>query len=162
MCLLSQRMSHSRMTEFANGQFHPLLESAVDIDAAGVTRAIVTCGKLYYDLAQARAEAKRTEAVILRVEELYPFPRRELAARLAHYPKLREVVWAQEEARNHGAWHFVREELESALPAGVSLAYVGRPAAAASAICNAVQHAAEQRAVVAKALGIHNVFLESR
>ena len=162
MCLLGQRMSHSRMTEFANGQFYPMLQSPVDIDAAGVTRAIVTCGKLYYDLDQARTEAKRAEVVILRVEELYPFPRRELAARLAHYPQLREVVWAQEEARNHGAWHFVREELESALPAGVSLAYVGRPAAAASAVCNAAQHAAEQRAVVDKALGVHDVFLESR
>ena len=46
----------------------------------------------------------------------------------ARFPALREVVWAQEEAKNHGAWHLVRDQLESVLPRGVSLVYAGRPA----------------------------------
>jgi 2-oxoglutarate dehydrogenase E1 component len=152
MCLLNQRASHSPMREFANGRFHALLESPEDGDAESVTHVVATSGKLYYDLSQARQEAKRDDVALLRVEELYPFPRDALGERLARYPRLAEVVWAQEEARNHGAWHFVREEIEAALPRGVTLRYAGRSPSAASAVCNAAQHAAEQRAIIAEAL----------
>ncbi|TMG89907.1 MAG: hypothetical protein E6H76_05750 [Betaproteobacteria bacterium] len=62
-------------------------------------------------------------------------------------------AWAQEEARNHGAWPFLREQLEGALPPGVALEYAGRPAAAPTAICNAGLHMVEQHAVVISALG---------
>ena len=162
MCLLGQRASHSRLSDFANGQFNPVLEAAGELDAARVTRAVVTSGKLYYDLAEARTNANLKNVPILSVEQLYPFPQDALALKLAQYPRLREVVWAQEEARNHGAWHFVRDELELALAPGVSLSYVGRPAAAASAVCDAIQHADEQREVVAQTLGIQDIFLESK
>jgi len=114
----------------------------------------VTSGKLYYDLVSGRAEAKLAHVPILRAEQLYPFPTEALAEALARFPRLREVVWAQEEARNHGAWHLLRDELEAALPPGVSLSYTGRPAAAPAAVCDPRRHHAEQRDVVTSALGV--------
>src|SRR5262249_24519538 len=111
-------------------------------------------GKLYYDLADARAQASHSSLPILRAEQLYPFPTKALAARLQRYPQLAEVVWAQEEARNHGAWHCVRDSIGAALPGGASLRSAGRAAMPATAGCNPAVHMAEQRAIVGSALGL--------
>ena len=93
---------------------------------------ILTSGKLYYDLSSERERAGLRNAPILRVEQLYPFPEEALAQALDRFPRLREVVWAQEEAKNHGAWYPLRDRLEAALPPGARLTYAGRPAMAPS------------------------------
>jgi 2-oxoglutarate dehydrogenase E1 component len=145
--------SYASLRDLAEGEFRPLLGEHAAIDPAAVERVIVASGKLYYDLVQGRAQAQRFNVPIVRLEQLYPFPAAALAAELRRYPRLREVVWAQEEARNHGAWPVLREALEATLPPAVGLRYAGRPAMAVTAGCNAAQHAAEQSAVVASAVG---------
>jgi len=152
--LHGHQASYSRLYDLAQDQFHPLLAETADIDHASVTRAIVTSGKLYYDLLSARSKAGLQSLPILRVEQLYPFPTDSLREALGRFPLLREVVWAQEEAKNHGAWHLVRDQLEAALPPGASLEYAGRPAAAATAVCNAARHASERQELVSGALEI--------
>jgi 2-oxoglutarate dehydrogenase E1 component len=146
--------SYSRLPELAQGEFHSLLGEDSEVDPALVGRVIVTSGKLYYDLSSQRSRAGLQNVPILRVEQLYPFPTAALAEELRRFPLLREVVWAQEEAKNHGAWHPVRDQLEAALPSGTALRYAGRPAAAPAAVCTATRHAAEQHEVVMSALGI--------
>ncbi|HEX9278668.1 MAG TPA: 2-oxoglutarate dehydrogenase E1 component [Casimicrobiaceae bacterium] len=152
--LYGHKPSYSSLRDIAQGEFRPLLGEEGEIDAAAVVRVVVTSGKVYYDLSSGRAQAGLSGVPILRLEQLYPFPAEALAAELRRFPRLREVAWAQEEARNHGAWPFLREHLEGVLPLGVSLEYAGRPAAAPTAICNAGLHMAEQQAVVISALGI--------
>jgi len=152
--LYGHKPSYSSLRDLARSEFQPLLGEQSEIDRAAVVRVVVTSGKVYYDLSSERARAGLPGVPILRLEQLYPFPADALATELRRFPRLRELVWAQEEAKNHGAWHFLREQLEAALPPGVSLEYAGRPAAAPTAICNAGLHAAEQRAVVTSALGI--------
>jgi 2-oxoglutarate dehydrogenase E1 component len=152
--LYGHKLSYSSLRDLARGEFQPLLGEQGEIDTAAVVRAIITSGKIYYDLSSGRAQAGLSGVPILRLEELYPFPADALAAELRRFPQLRVAVWAQEEAKNHGAWHFLREQLEAALPPGVSLKYAGRPAAAPTAICNAALHVVEQHAVVISALGI--------
>ncbi len=144
--------SYSRLDDLANDEFHPLLVEGRDVARDAVSRVIVTSGKLYYDLAEERAKAGLNDPPILRVEQLYPFPTNTLAAELRQFRRLKNVVWAQEEARNHGAWHFVRDQLESALPPDVSLDYAGRAESASTAAGSAAVHAAEQRQIVAAAL----------
>jgi 2-oxoglutarate dehydrogenase E1 component len=152
--LYGHQASYSRLRDLANDEFHPLLGEQADIDHAAVVRTIVTSGKLYYDLLTERSKAGLQSLPILRVEQLYPFPTDSLREALGRFPLLREVVWAQEEAKNHGAWHLVRDQLESALPPGVSLIYAGRPAAAATAVCNAARHVSERHELITDALGI--------
>ena len=152
--LYAQQASFSRFAELAGGAFQPLLVEASELDAAAVTRAVVTSGKLYYELASERAHASLENVPILRVEQLYPFPVDALAQTLARFPRLREVVWAQEEAKNHGAWYLLRDSLEAALPPGVTLTYGGRPTMAPTASCDAPRHAAEQRGIARRALGV--------
>jgi 2-oxoglutarate dehydrogenase E1 component len=152
--LYAQQSSFSRLQELASGEFHALYDECEEADPQAVRRVVVTSGKLYYDLGTGRMQAGLPDLPILRAEQLYPFPTEALAARLQRYPHLREVVWAQEEARNHGAWPFVRESIEAALPKTVSLVYAGRGAMPATAGCNPMRHAAEQRAVVGSALAL--------
>src|SRR4029077_2060643 len=71
--------------------------------------------------------ASADETAIARIEQLYPFPTAELTELLAGYTGLTEIVWAQEEPANMGAWRSVRHRVEAAVPPGVRLGYVGRP-----------------------------------
>ena len=152
--LYAQQASFSPFAELATGEFQPLLVERDWSDAAAVARVVVTSGKFYYDLASERARASVDNVPILRVEQLYPFPLDALAQTLAGFPRLREMVWAQEEAKNHGPWYLLRDQLEAALPPGATLAYAGRPTMAPTASCNAPRHAGEQREIAHAALGI--------
>jgi len=152
--LYGRRSSYSKLHELARAEFHALLGEHGEVDPAEVSRVVLTSGKLYYDLVEGRSHADLAGTPIMRVEQLYPFPCETLAAELQRYSQLSEVIWAQEEAKNHGAWSCVRDWIEASLPLGVSLRYVGRPAAPATAGCNHAAHAADQYAIVASALGL--------
>jgi len=145
--------SYSRLSDCASASFQTLIDDAT-VEASRVTRAAVLSGKVYYTLLRERASQAVCEMPLLRVEQLYPFPVKALRSALARYPNLREVVWVQEETRNHGAWYLVREALEAALPEGVALRYAGRPPSAAAAVCNALDHKAEEDSFVAQALRV--------
>jgi 2-oxoglutarate dehydrogenase E1 component len=150
----SNQASCSRLQDLAQGEFHPLLDESIEIDPDQVRRVILTSGKLYYDLSSERTRAGLRNLPILRVEQLYPFPNDALRQALGRFPGLREVVWAQEEAKNHGAWYLLRDRIELALPPGTALTYAGRPAMAPTGIGDATQNAAEQLDIAQRALGI--------
>ena len=126
--------------------------------ADGDVRRLVLCsGKLFYDLADARDAAGDTNTAIVRVEQLYPFPCDALLARVQRMTALETVVWAQEEPKNNGAWSFVEPLIEEVLgDAGGPVRrarYAGRKASAATATGLMKNHAKQQAALVADALG---------
>ena len=116
------------------------------------TRLVLCTGKVYYDLIGAESRDQNGHVAITRVEQLYPFPAVEVAAVIAEYPALEEVVWTQEEPRNMGAWHFVERRLRD-LVGDLPLRYVGRPERASPAEGFADVHEREQKRIVAEALG---------
>ena len=75
-----------------------------------ITRVVFCSGKIYYDLLAAREERKADHVALLRVEQLYPFAADQARDLLARYSPSAEVVWAQEEPRNMGPWHFIRDQ----------------------------------------------------
>ena len=89
-----------------------------------------------------------------RVELLYPFPAAELAELVRRYPKLREVVWVQEEPRNMGARKFVLPKLRDLTPPAIAIKDVSRPERASPAEGYPAAHQAEQASIVREALGI--------
>jgi len=144
--------SFSTWAEFEAGGFRRVIG---DIDAArapAVERVVVCSGKIHYALANELAARPDPRVALLRLEQLYPLPADELRERLERLQKLAEVVWTQEEARNHGAWTALREPLEDVLPSGARLRCVARPEAAASAGCRRSVHVAEEQALLAAAL----------
>ena len=158
--LLRHPLAGATLADLAEGGFHPVL---VDQPFGGapeeVTRLVLCSGKLYVDLAgtgdEQRAERLSIEGVdriaVARVEELYPFPADEIRAALARFPGVREVVWAQEEPRNMGAWSFVEPRLREVL-GELPLRYEGRAERASPAEGYAHRHAAEQLRIVRAAL----------
>jgi len=147
--LLRHPLAVSTLDELTNGRFEPVLHDVAT--SADVKRVIVTAGKVYYDLKQARDKAGANVA-ILRLEQFYPFPQPMLADALSGYPNATEIVWVQEEPRNMGAWPFLRERLEGVLGASQKLLYIGRPLAAAPATGSHHRHEDQQKALVDAAI----------
>jgi 2-oxoglutarate dehydrogenase complex dehydrogenase (E1) component-like enzyme len=142
----------SSLTELAEGRFEPVL---ADAPRASVRRVVLCTGKVYYDLLKAREDEGRGDVALVRLEQLYPFPAAGLQSALARFPAGAELVWAQEEPRNMGAWTFVRERfLDADVDAGGrGLRYAGRAASASPAPGSLKVHLAEQARLVREALG---------
>jgi 2-oxoglutarate dehydrogenase complex dehydrogenase (E1) component-like enzyme len=116
-------------------------------------RTVLVCsGKVFYTVAEARERASRRDIAVIRVEQLYPFPERELAEVLQRYADVRDVRWLQEEPANQGAWWFMRPRLERMLGGRARLTYVGREEAASPATGSHDAHQAEEDALIAAAL----------
>jgi multifunctional 2-oxoglutarate metabolism enzyme len=144
----------SSLAALAEGRFRPVIDDAA-ADPGRVRRVVLTSGKLYFDLLKGRDEQGADHVALVRLEQIYPFSTAELAQALARYPATAELVWAQEEPRNMGAWRFVRERfLDGDLgdPARRPLRYVGRDASAAPAPGSHKLHVLEQEAIVNAAM----------
>ncbi|GAA4724043.1 2-oxoglutarate dehydrogenase E1 component [Sphingomonas lutea] len=155
--LLRHKLAVSTAADFTGESHFRRILSDLNPPAEGETRRLVLCsGKLGYELMEARDGAGDLGVEVLRIEQLYPFPTEPLVKRLKAMPRLQDVIWAQEEPRNNGAWFFVESLLEAALAeAGHKLRpqYAGRDAGASPATGLAKRHAAEQAALIAAALG---------
>jgi 2-oxoglutarate dehydrogenase E1 component len=143
------RVMTSPATDLSTGSFQPLIDDGSVKDAKAVQRVVLCTGKVYYDLVAANEGAADT--AIVRIEMLYPFPAKELEAALARYPQAKEVVWAQEEPRNMGAWQFVEPRIRP-LIGDKPLRYAGRPVRAAPAEGYLEVHNREQQRLVADAV----------
>jgi 2-oxoglutarate dehydrogenase E1 component len=155
--LLRHKMAVSSRADFTGESHFRRIVSDLNPPAEGQTRRLVLCsGKLAYELLEARDKAGDKSTEILRIEQLYPFPSEPLVKRLQAMPQLEELVWAQEEPRNNGAWFFVEPLIETCLnDAGHLLRprYAGREASASPATGLAKRHAEQQAALIASALG---------
>jgi 2-oxoglutarate dehydrogenase E1 component len=151
--LLRLPVATSSLNELAEGRFHPVLAEP-GIDPRSVTRLLLCSGKMYYDIVGHQARQDNPQVAVGRVELLYPFPQAEILALVDSYPKLREVVWVQEEPRNMGARAHMSPRLQQILPEQISFGYVGRPERAASGEGYPVAHSREQNRIVTTALDL--------
>jgi 2-oxoglutarate dehydrogenase E1 component len=150
--LLRHKRAVSTLADMDAGtSFHRCLDDLAPCDPAKIRRLVLCSGKVYYDLLEAREKTERDDVYLLRVEQLYPFPGDIVADYAAGFPALEEIVWAQEEPMNAGAWTFVAPLIEAAL--GKRPVYAGRAAAAATATGLMRRHNAEQAKLIAEALG---------
>ena len=129
--LLRHPKTVSSKEELANGQFMPLIGDT-DVKASDVTTIVLCTGKFYYDLLDARKEKHRNDVALVRLEQLFPLPKKELQAVYDMYANA-EVVWAQEEPRNMGAYSHLLLHLPEARDFRVaSRRFYGAPAAGSS------------------------------
>ena len=149
--LLRHKRAVSRLGEFTDGAFQPVVADPRPLDADTVRRVLVCSGKIYYDLDVGREERDWGGIAIIRLEQLYPFPATELGEALRRYPRDADVCWVQEEPANQGAWSFVQWRIETLL-AGRRLRYIGRPEAASPATGSHKVHESEEMELVGQAL----------
>ena len=150
--LLRNKDAASPLSEFTRGEFRTVIGSAnPEVDPAKVKRVIACSGKVAYDLIKRRDEKKAFDSVVVRVEQLYPFPHKAFAAELKKYPNASEIVWCQDEPQNQGAWFFVQHYVHENMTEGQRLGYAGRAASASPAVGYAHLHQEQQKALLDQA-----------
>ena len=163
--LLRNKYCVSNIEDFGkNNSFHRVLEDhalnkknkLIELKKPKKIRKVVICsGKIYFDLLDAREKAKVDDVVLIRIEQLYPFPAKTLANILKRYTKA-EFIWCQEEPQNMGAWNTVRNYIDRTLEivnfGDKSVKYVGRKAASSTATGNLNKHLAQQKEILEKIL----------
>jgi multifunctional 2-oxoglutarate metabolism enzyme len=139
--------------ELTGGHFHFILDDPAAAERREKVERLVLCtGKIFWDIDASERRAAAENVAIARVELLYPFAKEQLSELIASYPNLKEIVWAQEEPRNMGAWKVMSRRLPDLLPEGVELGYVGRPTRASPGEGYSIAHAREQERIVLTAL----------
>jgi 2-oxoglutarate dehydrogenase E1 component len=154
--LLRHPGAMSRPELLSEGRFQPVLDDGVTLGSPeGVCRLILCSGKVYFDLMAALESTEKSpsrKTAVVRIEELYPFPAKEVAAMIGAYPRLQEVVWLQEEPRNMGAWTFIAPRLRDILAGRLPLFYIGRTRRSSPAEGSREWHLREQARLIEAAV----------
>jgi 2-oxoglutarate dehydrogenase E1 component len=150
--LLRHKLAVSSLDDLASGSFQLVIGEHRELAAKKVKRVVLCSGKVYYDLLEEAGKRELKDVAIVRVEQLYPFPRVEVTAELDKYPSAKEVIWCQEEPMNQGAWFQIRHHLQACTGSKHSLSYAGRARSPAPAAGHLNTHNAEQAALVEQAL----------
>jgi 2-oxoglutarate dehydrogenase E1 component len=150
--MLRHKLSVSTMDDLAGGRFMNLIPDSRVADAKKAKRVVVCSGKVYYDLIEDAEKRGLTDVAIVRVEQLYPFPRAELGAELKRFAHVKDVVWCQEEPMNQGAWYQIQHHLQTCLQSKQALHYTGRARSPAPACGHLATHVREQAKLIEDAL----------
>lgn len=152
--LLRHPMATSSIEQCANDRFHRVLPDELTTRTKKVGRVILCSGKVYYDLVKHRQDTGRDDVAIIRVEQLYPLPKKSLLAALESYPDGVSLVWTQEEPENMGAWPYLRVRLGERVFGRWPLSVVSREESASPATGSASSHRMEQQELIQKAFGV--------
>jgi 2-oxoglutarate dehydrogenase E1 component len=152
--LLRFEPSFSKIEEFSDAGFQLVIDDPAQPERDTIRRILFCSGKVFYSLAQAREKENVKGTALIRVEQLYPFPKKEIQAVLAKYRQAREICWVQEEPKNRGAWSFMEPQLRELLPDPAVLTYYGRDEAASPATGSYKMHQVEEQEIIGHALEI--------
>ncbi len=150
--LLRAESAAGTLDEMAAGGFAPVIDDPRPLDRATIERLILCSGKIYHDLVANPAYAALRRSAIARIELLAPLPVSDINRLIAGYPKLKKIVWVQEEPKNMGARAFVRRRLLEGKRDGFDIEYIGRGYRASPSEGYAGQHAVEQERITTTAL----------
>ncbi|MEO9965163.1 MAG: 2-oxoglutarate dehydrogenase E1 component [Reichenbachiella sp.] len=134
----------SKMDEFTKGKFREVIGDDY-ADPKKVKKVLLCNGKVYFDLLEKQQADKRKDVAIIRVEQLHPFPKKQVMAELKKY-KVDMVYWVQEEPENMGAWSFILRVFRE-----VTKDVISRKAAASPATGYSKVHKQEQESIVNQA-----------
>jgi 2-oxoglutarate decarboxylase len=150
--LLRAESAAGRIDEMADGTFAPVIDDPRSLDRDRIERLILCSGKIYHDMVAQPAYGLLQRTAIARIELLAPLPVGDINRLIAGYPKLKKIVWVQEEPKNMGARAFVRRRLLEGKRDGFDIEYIGRGYRASPSEGYAGQHAVEQERIVTTAL----------
>jgi 2-oxoglutarate dehydrogenase E1 component len=140
------------LSELTDGSFQLVLDDPNNPPRERVRRLLLCAGKIYFTLEAARKKAGVEDVAIVRLEQFYPWPQKELQPILARYRNASEVGWVQEEPQNRGAWTFLSDRIEPMLPETASLIYYGRDEAASPAVGSKKVSDKEELEIITRAL----------
>jgi 2-oxoglutarate dehydrogenase E1 component len=132
--LLRHPDAKSSKEEFIKGKFKEVIDDVSIKNKKSVDRILLTSGKVYYNLLKHRDENKIKNTAIIRLEQFYPYPAKQITKALSSYSSVKEITWVQEEPKNMGAWNFLSQRLIENVPGKCNLDFVGRPESASPAV----------------------------
>lgn len=146
----------SPISDFSEGHFVEVIGEQQLEQPQSVERVVMCTGKIYYDLFETREKNRGSSShvPVIRVEQMYPFPGKQIEEELARYPKAKEIIWVQEEPANMGAWFYMRPRLEQIIGDKKVIKYVGRTGSGSTAEGSLKSHIREQQRIVNDALGL--------
>jgi len=147
--LLRHPKAVSPLSAFTKGGFHEVIDDSL-AKPEEITRVVFCSGKLYYNLQAEKEKLKNTSVALIRIEQLYPFPKQQVDAIISKYKAAKAIVWAQEEPANMGAWEF----MQKAFGKEIDLILIGRPASGSPATGSSKFHVIREQKILDK------VFLE--
>lgn len=152
--LLRHRLTASAGLDLAEGTFQPVVEDEVSTSKEKVTRLVLCTGKIAIDLKEAIIEqAPNTNWLhVVRVEELYPFPKQNIKEIIERFPNLTEIVWLQEEPQNMGPWAYMNLKIRAVAPDNMKIKYIGRTFRSSPAEGDPTAHKLEQKRIIAETL----------
>ena len=152
--LLRHKLSTSPIDKLMSGRYELVIDEIDELDKTEITRLLVCSGKVYFDLLEARRENKLGNIAIVRLEQLFPFPKQAMSAVIRSYPNAREVVWVQEEPKNQGSWYYMqsRGTMIGCLNDHHVFGYVGRFYSASPAAGYMSLHLQQQKQLIQDAL----------
>jgi 2-oxoglutarate dehydrogenase E1 component len=143
--LLRHPLCISNLEELQTGTaFQEVIDDG-NVDNEKVLRVVFCTGKIYYDLLQRKNELEARDLAIVRIEQLYPFPAKQISNILKGYPNAIKWLWVQEEPKNMGAWNFIRDQFSD-----VPIELVSRLASGSPAVGLSKLHAQEQEEIIGK------------
>jgi 2-oxoglutarate dehydrogenase E1 component len=143
--MLRLQAASARLEDLTSGRFFPVLDDPAVTNRDDVTRLVFCTGKVYYDLV---TKEHPSHLAVVRVEQLYPWPNEDVAQVVDLYPNIAEIVWAQEEPKNMGAWSYVAPRLRASAGNALIIRYIGRPERASPAEGYLSSHNEEQARIV--------------
>ncbi|QTR48659.1 2-oxoglutarate dehydrogenase E1 component [Candidatus Thiothrix anitrata] len=152
--LLRHPQAVNSVEDLTERGFQNVIDEVDAIDPLQVTRLVMCSGKVYYDLLNKRRTENLSHVALVRIEQLYPFPDKDMNELVDRYPNVGINVWCQEEPLNQGAWLSIQPSLRGVLGGMARLDVASRPASASPAVGSAKVHAKQQQALVYAALGI--------
>ena len=144
--LLRNERATSRLEDFTQSAFQPIIGPTLSGDAQNVQRVIFCSGKVYYDLLGCMESNAVENAALVRIEQLYPLDLEGLSNTVANLRHASKWVWCQEEPRNMGAWNYIAPLLDGI--EGHKIQYAGRRAAASPAVGSKAWHDLQQKELV--------------
>ena len=138
----------SAIKDFTAGGFLEVIDD-VSASAKAVKKVVFCSGKIYYDLIEGKQKVEADDVAIVRIEQLYPFPAKQIGAIIEKYKTAVDFIWAQEEPENMGAWaHMMRFFLKYPETKGVTLKYVGRAESSSPATGFSKSHGEQQQRII--------------
>ncbi len=152
--LLRHKLAVCEPDDLAQGRFYPVLPEIDPLPPNSVKKIIICCGKVYYDILEARRNRDQQDVAIIRLEQIHPFPDQELKAEIEKYSHAEDIAWCQEEPKNQGCWYQIFYYLRKLLNRNQKLSYVGREGSPSPAVGFFKLHQKQQQKVVQDALAV--------
>jgi 2-oxoglutarate dehydrogenase E1 component len=148
--LLRHEAAVSPLEELTTGGFQTLIPEVDEVNPEEVTRIVFCSGKIYFKLYETRQKVYDHSTVILRLEQLYPYPKDEIEQQLALYPNLHKAIWCQDEPRNQGGWWYIKTQLANTCDT-IPLDFAGRDSSASPAVGYMALHLEQEHKLVTEA-----------